>query len=202
MNSAGEALRPVSHEEYQALREGAEVLEADSHGEKVLRLADGSMLKLFRRKRLLSSAAWYPYARRFAVNARKLAARGIPVPDVVDVMRIASIRRDAVRYQPLAGAALRALAREPGEAATIPDLKERFNRFVVHLHEKGIYFRSLHLGNVILTPDGSFGLIDFADLRVYRRPLSRTMRARNIRRLLGMASERDWIDSDFILGRP
>lgn len=71
----------------------------------------------------------------------------------------------------------------------------------MHLHRKGIYFRSLHLGNVILTPNGEFGLIDFSDMRIYPWPLPKFMRVRNIRRLRGIESERDWIDSDFILGR-
>jgi hypothetical protein len=46
-------------------------------------LADGSYLKLFRRKRLISSAAWYPYAQRFADNALALAAREHPLPRVI-----------------------------------------------------------------------------------------------------------------------
>ena len=61
------------------------------------------------------------------------------------------------------------------------------------------YFRSLHLGNVILTPAGELGLIDFSDLRIYRRPLPAFMRRRNIRRMLGITGERDWIDSEAIL---
>ncbi|MGH8426151.1 MAG: toluene tolerance protein, partial [Pseudomonas fluorescens] len=55
-------MQALDHTRYLALREGAQVLEADGSGDKVLRLTDGSILKLFRRKRLLTSAAWYPYA--------------------------------------------------------------------------------------------------------------------------------------------
>jgi hypothetical protein len=62
-------LKRLVHDDYLAMRAGATVLEADGFGDKVLRLADGTMLKLFRRKRLFSSAAWYPYAQRFADNA-------------------------------------------------------------------------------------------------------------------------------------
>lgn len=194
-------MRAVEHQEYQALREGAEVLEADRHGEKVLRLADGTFLKLFRRKRLITSAAWSPYALRFAQNAEALARLGIPVPEVIEIMRIASLKRDAVHYRPLAGTTLRAWNRQPGDETARRDLQARFGEFVVRLHQKGIYFRSLHLGNVIQTPNGEFGLIDFSDMRIYPWPLPRFMRVRNIRRLQGIESERDWIDSDFILGR-
>ena len=183
------------------MREGAEVLESDGHGEKVLRLADGSYLKLFRRKRLLSSAAWYPYAQRFADNALALSHLGIRVPEVIAVMRVASIGRDAVHYRPLAGVSLRALARGGLADAAKTMLKEEFNAFVVSLHDKGIYFRSLHLGNVILAPDGRMGLIDFSDLRIYRKPLGRWMRLRNIRRLQRMADESDWLDDRWLAKR-
>lgn len=71
-------MQALDHTRYLALREGAQVLEADGSGDKVLRLTDGSILKLFRRKRLLSSAAWYPYAKRFADNCDALRERHIP----------------------------------------------------------------------------------------------------------------------------
>lgn len=194
-------LKIVEHQDFLGLKAGAEVLEADPHGEKVLRLADGTILKLFRRKRLITSAAWYPYAQRFADNAVALQQRGIPVPCLIGVMRIPSVKRDAVHYHPLEGATLRQLVRQGLDPKTGQTLKKRFTEFVIHLHALGIYFRSLHLGNVILTPSGELGLIDFSDLRVYSRPLPVFMRRRNIQRMLGIDSERDWIDSEAILNR-
>ncbi len=194
-------LKVVAHEDFVAMREGAEVLEADGHGDKVLRLADGTLLKLFRRKRILSSAAWFPYAQRFAKNALALRQRGIPVPTVIAVVRIPSIKRDAVLYHPLAGESLRALLRRGPDPVTERGLKRKFTEFVIHLHALGVYFRSLHLGNVILTPSGELGLIDFSDLRVYSRPLPIFLRRRNIQRMLGMEGEREWIDSEAILRR-
>ena len=188
----------LDHQEFLALKAGAEVLEQDAHGEKVLRLTNGSLIKLFRRKRLVSSTAWYPYAQRFADNAEALAQRGIPVPRVIDIWRIPSIKRDAVHYQPLEGVTLRSLNR-PGSNIDLAALKTRFTDFIIHLHRLGIYFRSLHLGNVILTPAGELGLIDFSDLRIYRASLPTFMRRRNIRRMLEMPAESDWIDTEAIL---
>ena len=188
----------LDHQEFLALKAGAEVLEQDAHGEKVLRLTNGSLIKLFRRKRLVSSTAWYPYAQRFADNAEALAQRGIPVPRVIDIWRIPSIKRDAVHYQPLEGVTLRSLNR-PESNIDLTALKKRFTDFIIHLHRLGIYFRSLHLGNVILTPAGELGLIDFSDLRIYRASLPTFMRRRNIRRMLEMPAESDWIDTEAIL---
>ena len=86
----------MEHSAYLALRENATVLEADGSGDKVLLLEDGTILKLFRRKRLISSALLFPYAQRFADNIDALKKRGIPCPDVIATYRIASISRDAV----------------------------------------------------------------------------------------------------------
>ena len=94
-------MKHIEHQAYLALKAGAEVLEADAHGEKVLRLSDGTILKLFRRKRFFTSAALYPYALRFARNAERLRDKQIPVPRVIATVRIPSIERDAVHYQAL-----------------------------------------------------------------------------------------------------
>lgn len=183
----------LSHSDYLAMRAHARVIEADLLGDKVLALSDGSFLKLFRRKRLLSSAAWHPYANRFADNARGLAALGICSPEPVAVYRIRSIARDAVRYRPLAGSTLRQLA----TAGTGPaDLRYRLGRFVARLHQLGVYFRSLHLGNIVLTPAGELGLIDVADLRITRRPLHYHRRRRNMKHLLRIEADRAWLTAD------
>ena len=181
------------------MREGAEVLEVDHHGEKVLRLADGTILKLFRRRRLISSAALFPYASRFVNNAVALARLDIPVPEVVEVLRIPSIGRDAVHYRPLVGHTLRELLRSGLAPEREQMLKAAFSRFVIGLHDKGVYFRSLHLGNVVCTPDGRLGLIDFADLRIHPWSLGKYLRARNVRRMQAMEEERDWLDLDAIV---
>jgi tRNA A-37 threonylcarbamoyl transferase component Bud32 len=186
-------LQTLSHDAYLALRASATVVERDLHGEKVLRLEDGNYLKLFRRKRLLSSAAWYPYAQRFADNAAELRQRGIPCPEVVDVFRIAGFSRDAVRYIPLAGRTLRQVIETD---ATPQDLPEKLGRFVARLHGSGIYFRSLHLGNILLTPSGALGLIDVADLRTQSRALDSNQRKRNLLRLHRDPPDCSWLSGE------
>jgi hypothetical protein len=188
-------LQPLDSARYQSLRVGATVLEADSFGDKVLRLADGTMFKLFRRKRLFSSALFYPYACSFVDNIQGLKARGIECPEVIAAYRIADIARDVVHYQPLAGETLRRIiaAETPRSHA---ELAQQLGKFVARLHEDGIYFRSLHLGNVVLTPAGELGLIDISDLRFRRPPLRAALRQRNFRHLLRTNSDRDWLTQD------
>ncbi|MDH0746573.1 toluene tolerance protein [Pseudomonas sp. GD03842] len=185
-------MRALAYPDYQALRKDAEVIEADAFGDKVLRLTDGNFMKLFRRKRLVSSAALFPYAKRFANNASTLHKRGIPCPDVLETYRVGEIARDVVHYRPLPGRTLRQLIAEPGyfndEA-----LLRKFGRFVAELHNQGIYFRSLHLGNVVMTPDNEFGLIDIADMKTLRRPLRKSLCLRNFQHMRRYKGDHAWL---------
>lgn len=182
----------LDHTTYLNLRDGAEVLEADASGDKVLRLADGNFLKLFRRKRLLTSAAVFPYAQRFARNASILQNRGIPCPHVLGVYRAPSIQRDLVHYTPLSGQTLRQILNNTDSEL----LRKQLGQFVAQLHESGIYFRSLHLGNIVLTPEQKLGLIDIADLRSQRHKLGKWMRLRNFRHMMRYSEDRTWLLQD------
>lgn len=185
-------MRALAYSDYQALRRDAEVLEADVFGDKVLRLTDGNFMKLFRRKRLISSAAFFPYAKRFANNAQMLRKRGIPCPEVLATYRVGDIARDVVHYQPLPGLTLRQLIAEPAQFQDA-DLLRKFGRFVAELHNQGIYFRSLHLGNVVMTPDNELGLIDIADMKTLRRPLRKSLCLRNFQHMRRYKHDHAWL---------
>ncbi|AMA47370.1 BUD32 family EKC/KEOPS complex subunit [Pseudomonas alabamensis] len=186
-------MQPLDHTAYLTLREGARVIEADGSGDKVLQMPDGRFLKLFRRKRWLTSAALFPYAQRFADNARRLRALGIETPEVLAVYRIKSIERDGVYYAPLAGSTLRQLIQQGTATDT---LRERYGAFVARLHDQGVYFRSLHLGNVVLTPAQVLGLIDIADLSQRGRALGPNKRLRNFQHMLRYREDRAWLRGD------
>ena len=186
-------MTPIDHQTYLKLREGAEVLEADSHGEKVLRLRDGNFIKLFRRKRLISSALFWPYAKRFADNAAQLQQMGVACPQVIGLYRLKDPLRDLVHYQPLPGLTLRHLRKHPSECPT--DLFQTLGHFIAQLHEQGIYFRSAHLGNIVLSPNGRLGLIDIADLRFKGKALNAALRRRNFQHMLRDAEDQTWLNS-------
>ena len=158
--------------------EGAKILEADSYGAKVYLLQDGNILKLFRRKRLFSSALLRPYSRRFINNVLELEKRGVPTLKVLAFYRLEKPGMTAVLYRPLPGETLRQIAEKNGFDWTenLPRLVE----LIRHLHAKGIYFRSLHLGNIVITPQNEWGLIDVADMRFFRGPLSKALVQRNL----------------------
>jgi tRNA A-37 threonylcarbamoyl transferase component Bud32 len=149
--------------EYQALIANATVIEQDGFGIKVMQLPEQRILKLFRRKRLISSQMWTSYAFRFSRNARILKQRGIPTVSIISTHLIPEIERQAVLYKLLEGKTLRdwLAAHTPPEN----DLKlEMLGAFVAQLHQQGILFRSLHLANVLVMENGELGLIDIADL--------------------------------------
>lgn len=171
-------MKILDKDQYQALREGAKVLAGDDFGDKVIKLTNGQIMKLFRRKRLFSSALIYPYAKRFAVNVKKLKKLAIPTVSNLDLFRIPSISRIAVVYQPLLGDSLDDIIHQNNfHKKHIL----QFAAFLANLHKQGVYFRSIHLGNVILTPKDKLGLIDVSDMKIYRRALPASFCARNMR---------------------
>src|SRR5690554_5966618 len=93
-------MQVLSRAKYAAWCADAQVLEKDRYGEKVLRLADGTFLKLFRRKSWLSKTAFYPPAKRFADNADALQKLGIPCPKVIQLYRLSEPYRSVVHYHP------------------------------------------------------------------------------------------------------
>jgi hypothetical protein len=169
-------MRRISRSEYEKLLAQSEIIEQDGHGVKVIRLPDGNFLKTFWVRRWVSSRWIYPEWLRFILHAGALKRRGIPAVTVLESLRIPHLKRTAVIYCPLEGRTVRQAAAD-GEFDGL--LAERLGRFVATLHRHGIHFHSLHLGNVLLCPDGTFGLIDISNMRIYPWPLWANTRMRN-----------------------
>lgn len=183
-------LKKINHAQYLALLARAKVLESDGHGEKVLALPDGTLVKVFRRKRWLSTALLFPYAHRFVRNARRLAERNIRTVRILGTVYCPSVARHFVTYQPLPGTTLRQALNTVGRGQQ--SLLDSFACFVSTLHQKGVYFRSLHFGNVIVPPGGGqLGLIDIADMSLRSGPLPVHHRARNFSHMLRYHEDRN-----------
>jgi serine/threonine protein kinase len=178
-------MKTLSAQQYESMRSGAKVLSADGHGDKVLLLPDSRVIKLFRRKRWLSSTLWNPYAQRFARASRRLRELDVPAVRVEDVFRIPSLRRHAVAYPLLPGKTLREAASDPDRCRP---LVLELAGFLARLHSLGVYFRAIHFGNVLVQPDGSFALIDVSEVR-FRRRFGPGLRARNFKPLVGYSDD-------------
>lgn len=172
----------ISEEKFDQICQDGKVLERDGHGDKVILTKERKICKIFRCKRAISTARFYPYAKRFQDNAESLNAVGIPCVNVEGVYRVPSKNRDIVVYPLLEGETLRDFLKENPEqlAEKVSDLAN----FIAILHEKGVYFRSLHFGNVLVLPSGEFGLIDVSDMKIYKKALNLSKRARNFKAIL------------------
>ncbi len=141
---------------------------------------DDNILKFFYpRKRIFSTKKWWPPAARFAANAKKLTNRGVATVSINRVMHCKELDRHVISYKKLAGDDFRQQCAERGAAALAP-----LPAFIAHLHDQGIFFRSIHLGNLLLQSDRSIALLDVQDTRFSCFRLDPFRRARNISHLL------------------
>ena len=170
-------MKKIFKDEYDSMVKNSEIIEKDRHGYKLMKLEDGQYLKFFRIKRVLSSATFYPYSKRFVKNAKALKQRDIKTVEVKDIFSIPHIKRTAVLYEPLAGKIVR-------EVNFTGEFAFKLATFIARLHNKGVFFRSVHLANIIFTPENEFGLIDISDMKVKKRPLNNFERVRNFKHLL------------------
>ena len=175
--------QPLDKPAWLAMKAEGEIIEQDNRGVKVLRCANGDFMKLFRIKRRITTARLWNPAQAFCRKAQQLKQHGIATVTPVGLYRLLHVPRFAARYQPLVGETVRSLIQQ--DRLTEKHIAE-LAKFIAQLHQKGILFRSLHPGNVVLTPDGSFGLIDILDCRFswFGRPLNRWQRARNFQHFL------------------
>lgn len=175
-------IKKITQKHYQQLIKDADIIEKDAFGVKVLDTKKGEMIKLFRRKRLLSTALFKPYAVRFVDNSKKITALGIPTITVNKLFWCSSIKRHLVIYQRLEGELLRDVLSKPSSNAK--EIFRQFGAFIAQLHDKGIYFRSAHLKNILVLANGEFGLIDISDLMVKSHSLNVKLRQRNFKHIL------------------
>lgn len=175
-------MRIVTAQELESWLASGKVLEKDARGPKVVRLCDGRFLKIFHTRRAAPLARLMPPAHRFARNAELLHQQGIAAPQVSEVLWLDRLKGlSACIYQPLPGSSLEQLFKD--EPQSLEQLLPDLARFIAQLHARRIYFRSLHLGNILRMTNGQLGLIDFLDLRRKTLPLSRWLIRRNFRHL-------------------
>jgi len=183
---------PISTAEFEQLRAGARLLERDYRGEKVLLTPDNHIIKLFYPRRRLTSARIWPYAHRFCNNARQLREKGIITVQCEQLRYDRANRRHLITYPLLPGTTLRDTLREVHNRG---DYLEKLASYLVTLHARGILFRSVHLGNILVLENGDYGLIDVADMSIQSGPLGLRKRARNFRHLLHDRGDREQLDS-------
>jgi hypothetical protein len=167
-------------EALQGMLAGGEVLEQDERGYKVVRLQTGDILKIFRVRRKISGARIYSHARRFMRNAERLQKLGLNTVTCKRLYHFVNSTDTAVLYVPLAGYTVKKLL--DGHLLN-QEMAMALGVFIAKLHQKGIHFRSLHMGNIVVMSDGQYGLIDISDMSIYPWPLFCNTRVRNFKHL-------------------
>ncbi len=175
----------MTQAELARLQASGKTLEQDEHGIKVTLLPDGNILKAFRLRGWFSSSFIYSNARSFCRNAQRLKKLGIPTVDIISLHHIENRNFTAVVYAPLAGETVRNLL---GSRLANNEIFEKLGMFIASLHNEGVCFRSIHLGNVVYH-QGVLGLIDIADMRIYPWALFYSTILRNFKHLYRYKSD-------------
>ena len=183
-------MKIIKNHELEKLIQSGKTIEKDLRGPKVVILAPDRYLKIFYQRDAISMARLLSRAKQFANNAVKLKKRGITTVGILDVFRTRNPRRDCVCYHGIPGDTVRTVLTEKPKDT---ELSKQLGRYVAQLHQAGVMFRSLHLGNIIQLSDGSFGLIDIADMRVNVFTLSKSQRKRNFQHVFRYEQDRELI---------
>lgn len=154
-------------------------LEVKEDMPKVLEAGPDQIIKIFYpRSRKWSSSRYRPHALRFCRNVKKLAELNIAAPSVQKIQYCKELNTYLVLYQKLHGESVYQSIKAGNK-----QLMHHTIRFVSHLHDKGIYFRGLHLTNLLLLDNNQIALLDVVDMQFKNKPLSLLARYRNLKHL-------------------
>lgn len=146
-----------------------------------------TIIKLFYPKqRLLSSDRIRPRAKRFYNNVKSLHTHGYDVPKVNKVQFCPELKMYVIYYNKIQGNDVRTLAKH-GDLNIIYNVAD----LLADLHKNGIFFRSIHLENLLSKPDGKIALLDLTDVKFKSRALTIYLRYRNIKHLLQEPNDRE-----------
>lgn len=145
----------------------------------ILISAKNEIVKFFYKRKRISTSILKPQAKRFQKNGIKLQQLQIKAPLVKEIFYCKAISGHLVTYDMIEGEDYREICGK-GDVDTLSTLPG----FLNHLHELGVYFRAIHLGNLILTPSGEIALVDISDLSIRSGRLSVFRRARNLAHLI------------------
>lgn len=175
----------ISYSEFESICSNSEILRWKNELPRLIRNNGKLISKIWIRQNTFSSDWIYPYYLRFVRNARKLRSRGIVAPNVRAITKVKNHRLYLVTYEEIKGASVRDILKYDNNMIPLREL----GLFIATLHKKGIYFTSLHLGNIIRLDSGDFGIIDVTNTHFFVFPLNIHSRARNLSHLLSYTDD-------------
>ncbi len=148
---------------------------------------DGEIIKSIYQRKFISRSTLIPQAKRFARNSKRLSEVGVCAPKVNRTLFCSEVPVHMVIYPRIPGEDLRTICKR-GDLGIL----KKFAEYLAYLHASGVYFRAIHLGNILNVEGGTMGLIDIADLQVKSPPLSAFTRARNIAHLFNIDDDKSF----------
>ena len=187
--------RYLDKNDFNALVDACNIVHSTVSEIKVLQhKGTGNYIKLFRKQNIFSTDFFYPYAKRFIHASEKLQQLGIVTVNVMELAFYKPEKRYLITYEGIPGDSIRHHLKQ---GSLTQQNIEKLALYIHTLHEKGIYFRALHFGNIIKVSAQQFGLVDIANVLFYKKPLSFHHRLRNMKHLV-RALSRDKLDSKYL----
>lgn len=160
---------------------------------KVLCTEDNKIIKIFYPKNKYSSDNFKPYALRFYKNSIKLKYLNVTAPHIFKIQYFAERRVYLLYYEKIMGENLEILI-QLGKK----ELYEKIAIFLALLHQNGINFRSIHLGNLVYEKEEGIALIDISSMKFKKSSLSLWQRYKNILKLVSMKKQRKLWSKNYI----
>jgi hypothetical protein len=155
------------------------VEKADDLGHRKTFHKKNEIIKIFNVRGYLSSGFFNTYASRIIKNSIRLKEHEIPSIEITNELAFQyNNRLSGVSYKYIPGKTYRDLGNKITKEM-ITDLA----KYISIIHKKGIYFRAMHLGNILLHNKKLF-LIDIAKIHFYPWSLFIFTRARAFRRMI------------------
>lgn len=151
----------------------ATLLSDSNAGPKVLRMQNGDIVKIFYDNPKIPLSM--PHALRFNRSAQILKTAGFLAPQIKSLQYYPTLKAHVLIYSEIPGQDFRSLS-----SKAHPEVLGKLPSFLASLHQKGIFYRGIHLGNVLLTPNEEIALVDITNVSNSNNPLSLKQRAKNL----------------------
>lgn len=162
-----------------------EILMGSDHSPKMLETQSGEVVKFFYPKSRLSTSTFFPKAKVFADNGDSLKKLQVIAPVTTRIGYCASRKMYLVIYDRIPGKDLRMWDAEKDNRAL-----DGLGGYLALLHRKGVMFRGIHLGNVLMDDDGQYALVDISGMACKSKALTLWQRMRNLINLLGVEDDK------------
>lgn len=166
----------IDKQQFLAICEEGTLITQSRLGPKIIESPSGNIIKFFWPRKIISRSRIQSPAKRFIKNALKLQNTGFHGVDVKTWLHCSDPKVECIVYAKLPGKDFRQ-TNNKNKLAEVA-------RFVANLHSQGIFFRGIHLGNLLQCANNKIALLDITDCKVYKKPLGFHKRYRNLRHLL------------------